>query len=90
MLKRYSDASFVLSLPFEMGFELYMKATEKNNEDRVWEQWLVDYTRMDKNNFVPFSKYLEGMKVTDVSTTRTDEEIIEDAENILKSFKRSE
>lgn len=73
-----------------MGFELYQKAVIKNNEERVWEQWLVDYTRMDKDTFVPFSKYLEGMKQPDTKITRTDEEIIEDAENILKSFKRSE
>lgn len=73
-----------------MAFELYMKATEKNNEDRVWEQWLVAYPNMTAETFISFPDYLKKMKQPRVEDTRTDEEIIEDAENILKSFKRSE
>lgn len=80
-----------MSLPFEEGFNLYEKAIEKSLEERAWERWLVDYQRMTKDNFKPFSEYLKEIKLPPQSKdNRSDEEIIDDAENILKSFKRSE
>jgi hypothetical protein len=83
--------SFVMSLPAEEGLLLYEKAVEKTVEQQAWEQWLVDYSRMTKENFKPFSEYLKEMKKPLKTTdNRTDEEIISDAENILKSMKRSD
>ncbi len=54
--------SFIMSLPADTGIELYIKAMEKNNEHQAWEQWLVDYSRMTKENFKPFSEYLREIK----------------------------
>jgi hypothetical protein len=73
-----------------MGFELYQKAVAKTNEEQVWEQWLVDYSQMDEKTFIPFSDYLKRLKQPMREDKRTDEEIIEDAEQILNMFKRSE
>lgn len=73
-----------------MGFELYQKAIVKNNEEQVWDQWLVDYSHMDEKTFVPFSDYLKRLKNPKREDKRTDDEIINDAEQILNMFKRSE
>lgn len=90
MLERYGDMSFILSLPAQQGIELYIKAVEKNTERQAWEQWLVDYARMTKDNFKPFSEYLREMKTPlKPKDNRSDDEIINDAENILKGMKRS-
>ena len=89
-MNRYGDMSFIMSLPANEGLALYEKAVEKTVEKQAWEQWLIDYSRMTKENFKPFSEYLREMKRPPKTTdNRTDEEIISDAENILKSMKRS-
>jgi hypothetical protein len=91
MLHRYGDMSFIMSMSAEQGIQLYIKAVEKDSERQAWEQWLADYTKMTQENFVPFSEYLkklrEPLKQKD---NRSDEEVIGDAENILKSMKRSD
>lgn len=83
--------SFIMSLSAEEGLALYKKATEKDIEHQAWEQWLVAYARMTKETFISFSDYLKQLKQpTQPTDNRTDDEIINDAENILKSMKRSE
>ncbi|MBT2723047.1 hypothetical protein [Bacillus sp. ISL-46] len=91
LLQRYGDMSFIMSLPANEGISLYIKAVEKNSEQQLWEQWLVDYNRMTKENFIPFSEYKNQMKKPlKPKDNRSDEEVIQDAENILKSLKRSD
>lgn len=83
--------SFILSLPATVGINLYIKAVEKNSERQAWEQWLVAYQSMTKENFISFNDYLKQLKQPQQPRdNRTDDEIIQDAENILKSMKRSE
>jgi hypothetical protein len=82
--------SFIMSLPVDTALNLYIKAAEKNNEHQAWEQWLVDYSRMTKENFKPFSEYLRELKQPlKPKDRRSEEEILHDAESILKSMKRS-
>jgi heme oxygenase len=90
LLKRYGDMSFIMSLSAEEGLSLYKKATEKSFEEKAWERWLVDYSKMTKENFKSFAQYLKEIKQPPRSVdNRSDEEIINDAEEILKSMKRS-
>lgn len=90
LLQRYGDVSFIMALPMDEGLLLYEKAIDKNVEKIIWEKWLVDYQRMTKENFVPFSEYLQKAKAPPQSKdNRTEEEVIDDAENILKMMKRS-
>jgi hypothetical protein len=91
LLKRYGDMTFVMSLSAEEGFSLYEKAIDKELEQRAWERWLVDYSRMNEKNFKSFADYLKEIKQpSQKKDNRTDEEIVNDAESILKSMKRSE
>ena len=90
LLKRYGDMSFIMSLSVEEGFSLYEKAFEKTIEERSWERWLVDYSKMTKDNFKSFTDYLKEIKQPPKrEDNRSDDEVIEDAENILKMMKRS-
>lgn len=80
-----------MSLTAVEGFALYEKAMEKNIERQAWEQWLVAYSNMTEKTFISFSDYLKQLKKPPQSKdTRTDDEIINDAESILKSMKRSD
>jgi hypothetical protein len=90
LLQRYSDMSFIMSLSAEEGIALYQKAIDKTLEHQVWERWLVDYAKMTKETFKSFGDYLKEIKQPPKpKDNRSDEEIINDADNILKSFKRS-
>ncbi|TWE06400.1 hypothetical protein FB550_102422 [Neobacillus bataviensis] len=83
--------SFIMSLPAEQGINLYVKAVEKDIERQAWEQWLVAYQNMTKENFISFNDYFKQLKQPQrVKDNRSDDEIIQDAESILKSMKRSD
>jgi hypothetical protein len=57
--------------------KLLIDAHNKEIEDKLWQQWLVDYgTHMDKDNFISFEKYKE-------ETFKPKAEKI-DAEKVLK------
>lgn len=59
------------------------KAVEKDLEQSAWELWLT-YDTNTKNE-MPFTKFLQGIKEPrKENDTRTEEEILQDAENILK------
>lgn len=73
-----------MRLPQMKGIQLLEKAVEKNTEKLAWEQWLVAYTKMTEDTFISFSDYLKKLKEPKIVDDRTDEEIIEDVEGILK------
>lgn len=82
--------SFIMSLPANTGIDIYIKAVEKNTERQVWEQWLAAYPNMTKETFISFNDYFKKMKQPqNTNDNRSDDEIIQDAENILKRMKRS-
>lgn len=72
LLRRYSNIEYLLKKDYEYGFEFVKKAFEKERDDYLWQQWLVDYRRMNKDNFISFGEYRE-------SATKVNEE-----ENISK------
>lgn len=93
MLSRYHNIDFVIKLSIEDGFEMLKKANYKQIESTVWDMWLVDYSRMDKETFMSFEDYKNNiLKQTEELEkpvkTKTKEEIINQAENIIKAFKK--
>ncbi|CAM3729671.1 hypothetical protein MEZE111188_05580 [Mesobacillus zeae] len=71
--------------------KLLSKAREKELEETVWEYWLTLDTEAQKKQ--PFNVYLRELKkaASDPKTSvgLTEEEILQDAENILKSMGRT-
>lgn len=38
-------------------FEIKQKEAESEIEKRIWQMYLVDYSNMDKSNYMPYSEY---------------------------------
>jgi hypothetical protein len=61
--------------------KLLIDAHKKDLEDRLWQQWLVDYSRMDGEHFISWENYKkESIKPpaskVDAETVLKDAEII--------------
>jgi len=67
---------------------LLIDAHKKDLEDKLWQQWLVEFGRMDNSNFISFEEYKSKVfKV--VNTTKLDkEQILKDAELIKMAHQR--
>lgn len=89
LLSRYGDITFIMSMPMDEGLQLYQKASEKNLENRIWERWLVDYRNMNTENFVSFGDYKKKLTEPKRVDKRSEEEVIADADDILKMMKRT-
>lgn len=64
-------------MDFKDGIALIKKAAEGDVEDKLWERWLVDYSKMDQNSYKSFENYKTEALGLNVDT-RTQQEIIED------------
>ena len=80
--------SFVLDLDVETFVGLLDKAIEKDIEDKLWQKWLVELPYMDEKSFLSFDEYKEKHFKREYTQKKTDEEILKDAENILKMMSR--
>ena len=74
--------NFILELPPTKFIALIEKAYEKERDEKLYQQWLVELPYMDK--VTPFPKYKEIMLKP--KKKRTDDEIIEDAQNVLRQY----
>lgn len=86
LLKRYGNISFIDDLEGNTFIDFIYTAMSKELEDRLWEKWLVDYGRMSESDFISFEEY--KAKHFQEIESKTDEEVLEDAENILKMLSR--
>lgn len=75
--------SFVMSLDIETFVQLVFKAFEKEAEEKIWQKWLVELPYMEKDNFMSFDVY-KDKHFQQQESNKNDEDIIQDAENILK------
>ncbi|WP_117168875.1 hypothetical protein [Paraliobacillus sediminis] len=85
--------SFIMQLDHDVLIDLLGESINKEFEEKqysmLWEQWLVDYAKFTEKTFVPFDKYIEKAKKAKTTKQLTDEQILEDAQSILKSMNRS-
>lgn len=84
LLRRYSNIDYILNSTYDEGYDFISKAYEKESEDRLWEQWLVDYRLMDKETFIDFEEYKNKSRV---SAIKVDEKLTkEQIENKVKGI----
>ena len=57
-------------------------AIMKDLEERLWQQWKVDYARMSEENFISFNDYKEKAMKPKVDNKINVKKILEDAEQI--------
>lgn len=82
--------SFVMQLDSETLIELIDKAREKDIEEKLWQRWLTELPRMNEDNFISFDEYKkQSFKRNEQETsTKSEEEVLEDANKILKSMSK--
>lgn len=80
--------SFVMGLDVLTLANLIVEAQKKEAEEMLWEKWLSELPYMDEKNFMPFETY-KNKHFQQKSTEKTDEEIMQDAENILRIMNKS-
>lgn len=56
---KHFDVKHILQMPVPFIMESIKNAVEKQNEQRVWEQWLTIYPHMTKENFVKYEEFYE-------------------------------
>lgn len=78
--------SFVMDLPSETLVDLLAHAVDKELEDKLWQKWLAELPNMDEKTFIPFEEYKRRTFTS--KKKKSDDEIIQDAENILKSSRK--
>jgi 3-dehydroquinate synthase class II len=82
-MHRYNDMNFLMAFDFEEVMAMYIKARDENILDKLWKQYLVDYSGMTKETFVKFEDYKKQMFKIEVKKEKLDKEtIIADAETI--------
>lgn len=72
----------------DLFIDLIYKALEKELEDKLWNKWLVELQHMDEKSFISFENYKQK-HFQQKETEKEVEEILEDAENILKMMNKS-
>lgn len=71
--------TYISSMDADMFVELIDKAIEEDINERLWEKWLHEQTDMN------FDEYKERHKPR---PRKSDEEVLQDAENILKMMSK--
>jgi hypothetical protein len=79
------DYQNIKNLPLKLAIKIIIHRHEEQEELKAWDMWLVQYQHMDKDTFKPFSQFLEDLKPKQISTRSVDE-ILEEARNIRKSL----
>lgn len=85
LLSRYSKIDYILKLHFLEGYEIILKAYDKEIEDRIWDRWLIDYKNMTEDNFINFEDYKSKLIIKNQSVEEdkvTKEELLLLAEEI--------
>lgn len=91
LLRRYSNIDYILKLDSEEGYNFLLKAYEKTAEDKLWEQWLVQYRFMIMNtdSFISFEDFKNSFRSQSNSKSKTisDESLsFEEIEDKVKSI----
>jgi hypothetical protein len=61
--------------------QLLIGANKKDMEDRLWQQWIVDYGRMDSEHFISFEDYKKEFIKPEPEKVDI-EDVLRDAEKI--------
>lgn len=77
LLHRYQNIEYVLSLDLSTFMRLILKAIEKERDERIFTQWVVQLPNMTKENYKSFDDYKAHVLGLDIDRRPT-EEILRD------------
>lgn len=84
ILTRYNDPNYVLKMHFIDALKLFNKTEESEIDEKLWEQWLVEWQHMTKENFENFNTYKEKRIKLSKLSSRTKEAKNNDINNSRK------
>ena len=92
LLHEFYDFNYILKLPLKNVTMLLIKAKLKDNDNKLYEQWIVNHSR--EFSFNDFKLKLKEMQkeemLSEIDKSKTEEEIMEEVENTLKLYRRSQ
>lgn len=82
--------NYILNLDIEDFLELYIETLIKKQEDKLFQEWLVQVPYMDKDSYISFNDYLNNCKQNNQSSYNpiSDEELLKEMEEVMKQFER--
>jgi len=81
---QYGINPFDTKIKINVITKLIISAIEKEMEDKLFQQWLIDYGRMDKETFISFENYKSKSFKKGNDNKLDVKEILEKAEAIKK------
>ena len=79
LMRRYSDMSYLMNLPFEEFLEMVLHASKQMQRDDIRAQWVacLPFMYIKKLKYMTFQEYLEAYMGTNIDM-RPKEEIIDE------------
>jgi 2-oxoglutarate dehydrogenase complex dehydrogenase (E1) component-like enzyme len=88
-MHRYSDMSYLMAFDIDEVMEMYLKAKKENVIEQLWAQWLIDYSRMDKESFTSFEDYKRKAFKVENNVELDKEKILTEAEEIKEADQKN-
>ena len=86
LLHRYGNFNYILQLDIQTAMRVIEKAREKERENRIFLQWVVQLPNMTKESFVPFESYVDKVTGKNIDK-RPVFECMQEIEEIKKVFR---
>lgn len=88
LFRRYSNIEYILNMDIDSGYEFVIEAYKKENEDTLWQMYLVDYSHMNKDNYMNFIQYKEKIMPKPIDRSLSKEEILNKSKAILEKLSK--
>ena len=85
LLHRYGNLEYIMQTEFETALRIIEKAREKEKEQRLFMQWVVQLPQMTKENYISFESYLDKVTGRNIDK-RPAYECMREIEEIKKKF----
>ena len=72
LLYNYHDMAYVMEMDYADGWRMIVKAKQRQNEEREWMLYCNIYPHFNKDNFIPFDKFIQK-KTKKISIKSRDE-----------------
>lgn len=86
LLHRYGNLDYIMQSDIQTAMRIIDKAREKEKENRLFLQWVVQLPYMEKETFVSFDSYVDKVTGRNIDT-RPVYECMAEIEEIKKKFK---
>ena len=85
LLHRYGNLEYIMQAEIETALRIIEKAREKEKENRLFLQWVVQLPNMTKENYISFEAYIDKVTGRNIDK-RPVYECLQEIEEIKKMF----